>query len=252
MPVYPKDDKLGRWGLPRPLKRNTGMSNWFGNPCAESNLVLRPVPILGNLYVHELVADAYARVLTDIADGGAAALIDMGDYGGTYCCRNVRGSKAKSPHSWGVAIDLNVHHRLYDGKEIRGASTNFRTHRGSIAPSLAKLAPFFWRWGFAWGGSWDMGSSGRLVDPMHFEATELTVMLLGKRNAVPSLFNERMIVEKIKTHEHSLSVCRADGTLITNRTRMIDGEAWVPLREISEGVGMEVDASEFPKRIIVK
>ncbi len=165
-------------GYPRPLRRSGRVDAghvryWFGRPCDASNLVAHRVPVLGRVYVHRRVAEAFEAVFSEIADAGLDDLIDRGDYGGTYCCRRVRGGRSFSPHSWGIAIDLNVHHLQGPGGEYRAGRTNWRCRPEQIPDSLRRLAPFFRRWGFSWGGDWKS-----FKDPMHFEATELTVKLL--------------------------------------------------------------------------
>ena len=168
-----KVDKQGPTVI-KPLPRSQ-VPDWFGRPAQTSNLILQPVAILGRVYVHRRIAPAFAAVLKTIAERGDAALIDKGDYGGTYNNRTVRRSTARSPHAWAIAIDLNVHHFLGpDGDDEKKTRTNFHCSRSEIAPSLAELAPYFNAWGFSWGGHWNRA----YIDPMHFEATELTVKLL--------------------------------------------------------------------------
>jgi len=164
-----------RNGLIKPLKRNAQMISWFGPPCRTSNLTSVKTAVFSRMYVHRRVAEAFQAVMAAIVEGGDADLIDRGDYGGTYCCRTVRGSTAKSPHSWAVAADLNVHHfRASDGSDVKRGENNFHCDRDEIAPSLTRLAPYFNSWGFSWGGHWNTS----YIDPMHYEATELTVKVL--------------------------------------------------------------------------
>jgi hypothetical protein len=148
---------------------------WFGAACQTSNFVTASVPVLGQMYVHRRIAAAFTNVLQSIADAGKGALVDRADYGGTYACRTVRGSAAKSPHSWGIAADLNVSH-LDDGngaEYVSKTQTNFKCPSVAVPNSLRALAPYFQAWGFTWGGTWNS-----YLDPMHFEATEITVKLL--------------------------------------------------------------------------
>jgi len=160
-------------GLIKPLPRSQ-VPHWFGQHCGGAKLVVKPVPILEKVYVHQRIADQLEAVLTAIADAGKSSLVDRSDYGGTYNCRQTRRGGSWSPHAWAIAIDLNVHHFAdgSGGDEKRGR-TNYRCKPADIAPSLHSLAPFFNAWGFAWGGDWSS-----FKDPMHYEATELTVKVL--------------------------------------------------------------------------
>lgn len=170
-------------GIIKPLSRSAakidtreGVGYWFGRACDGGNLTTVSVPIIGRAYVHKRIAEAFVGVFRDIEAAGDAGLVDLDDYGGTYNCRNVRGSTVKSPHAWGIAMDLNVHaFRAADGSEYRSSSaTNFHCRRDQIAPSLLALAAYFTHWGFSWGGNWNAA----YIDPMHFEATEQTIFVL--------------------------------------------------------------------------
>ena len=67
--------------------------------------------------------------------------------GGGYNCRNVAGTKQRSVHAWGLAIDIN-------------SATNGRGTRGDIPDDVVAM----WEdHGFAWGGDW------AYRDDMHFE-----------------------------------------------------------------------------------
>ena len=123
------------------------------------------------------MAESFRGALTSIAAAGLDHLIDLSDYGGTYNCRKVRAGGRYSPHAWGIAIDLNVHafrDPTNDTEIVRRERTNWHCDEDEVAYSLQNIAPFFNAWGFAWGGDF----SAKYRDPMHFEATELTVKLL--------------------------------------------------------------------------
>lgn len=174
-------------GTPTPLSRVPGRGAYllFGEPCDRSNLTVVDLPAIGKVRVHRRVAPVFSRVFTAISATGLAHLIDTKDYGGTYACREVRGGTLKSPHAWGIAVDLNVHHLFVGGKEIVASCTNWRCRRDQIPPSLERLAPFFEYWGFAWGGRW----TDKHLDPMHYEATDLTLALLEAKT-VPAAFQQ--------------------------------------------------------------
>lgn len=187
MPIY-TDELHNRRGLPQPLPR-AQVPTYFGTHCKTGNFRKVTVPILGAIYVHKRIAQGFVNVLEDIERAGKGSLIDRGNYGGTYNCRQVRSAGAWSPHAWAIGMDLNVNHHGKNGRDVKLAATNYLCKRDAIAPSLAELAPFFYRWGFSWGGIWT-----NTCDPMHFEATELTIQLLegGAKVKNQALWEQRM------------------------------------------------------------
>ncbi|MCD6350750.1 MAG: M15 family metallopeptidase [Armatimonadetes bacterium] len=237
MPVYDN-------GLPRPLRRygrvDTGhVQYWFGRHCDSHNLISHRVPILGRVYVHRRVAEAYERVFTDIAEAGDAGLIDLKDYGGTYCCRRVRGGHSYSPHSWGIAIDLNIHHFASAHGETLRPDTNWRCRASEIAPSLRKLAAHFHRWGFTWGGDWQS-----FKDPMHYEATELTVRLL-EGGPLPEEFVRACRQQQSGSSGHYYPgpvkvVLLPEGTVVQCDARFDGDGTRCNLRPLAEALGAEV------------
>lgn len=77
---------------------------------------------------------------------------------GTYNCRAIAGSRVRSMHGYGAAIDLNIHYSDY----WRWASKN------AIGPAWKNQIPIeivraFEKHGFIWGGYWYH------FDTMHFE-----------------------------------------------------------------------------------
>jgi len=216
----------------KPLKRGgsgTGyVEHYFGQHCDSDNLVTVVAPILGRVTFHKRVADALVAVLTEIDRAGMAQLIDRADYGGTYCCRAVRGSTAWSPHSWAIGIDLNVHHVFRDGREQRVAESNFHCRRDEIAPSVKTLATFFNAWGFSWGGHWNTA----YIDPMHYEATELTIQKLAG-GAGPGIHQEKPYL-----------VQRADSN-VSCEVRMENGILIGPVRQIAAVCGYETVADHL-------
>jgi hypothetical protein len=161
-------------GVFKPLPR-AQVPRYFGEACDERNLTIVNLPILGRAQLHFRIAAAFVQVFELIVEHGQSKLIDKSDYGGTYNCRTVRNSKVQSPHSWGIAMDLNVtHFRRTDGSEYKDADrTNFKCTASEVAPSLNSLAPYFQMLGMTWGGTWNT-----YKDPMHMEATETTLRLL--------------------------------------------------------------------------
>lgn len=168
MPVYTDG---GRAGYPRPLSRNAAMEGVFGK-AGEDRLTTITLPGLNRrASVHKRVAAAFGHVFEDLDKAGLIGLIRT--YDGTYNYRTVRGASALSPHAWGVAMDLNAARIMRGGVEVNGES-NYHCSQAQVPESCRRLAPYFRRWGFSWGGDW----SAEYLDPMHYEATELTVALL--------------------------------------------------------------------------
>jgi hypothetical protein len=185
MPIY-TDEK--RKGLPRVLSRNAQMRAYFGQE-GDEHLVSVRVPIIGKVDFHRDVGDALKGVFRDIVDLGLEELVDLDDFGGTYCLRKARGSTLWSPHAWGAAIDLNVHHLQRGGKEWRSRDRmNYLCRDDEIAPSLKRLSYLFHRWGFGWGGDWE----GK--DVMHYESTDITLKILNDK-PLPQVFIDRMYAD---------------------------------------------------------
>jgi len=79
--------------------------------------------------------------------------------GGTFRWRSIAGTSRLSPHSWGIAIDLNPRHGSYwRGKELRGLQVE--ELRNSYPQEIVDI---FEKHGFIWGGKWSH------FDLMHFE-----------------------------------------------------------------------------------
>lgn len=238
MPVY-TDNLRDRRGVPQSLAPNDAtVSAWFGRPCDSATRVTVAVPLLGRIPFHKRVAPAIVRVFEDIEAGGKLGLIKREEFGGVYNCRQTRAGGRHSPHAWAIAIDLNIRSLARrDGTEYSSASrTNYLCAEWETAPSLRALAPFFWRWGFGWGGQWT-----NTIDPMHFEASDITVALLEGRDFTNrALFEARMKEEfpvtqpepeRIPVYVDGVHV--DDGELHGNRTM-------IGLRKVLEAAGCEV------------
>ena len=160
----------------RVLSRPTEMTKVFGFRCkaGRKNRSLFSVPIIGKVYCHKKIGPSLKEVLTDVENDGKADLIWLDDYrnsGGCYNCRLTKGSTSWSPHAWAVAIDINPHE---GSNGERMSRTNFKL-RGPNPPRLRVLAEYFADWGWSWGGMW------RRRDPMHFEATDVTLEVYRQR-----------------------------------------------------------------------
>lgn len=79
--------------------------------------------------------------------------------GGTFLWRDIAGTSRLSPHSWGIAVDLNPRHGSYwrgrkmTGPGVEGLRTNYPQ----------EIVEIFEKHGFIWGGKWSH------FDLMHFE-----------------------------------------------------------------------------------
>jgi hypothetical protein len=230
MPIYADGSRAG---LPRVLPRSE-VPSWFGPRCTTSEFTSIIVPRIGKFYCHKRVAQGFLNVFEDIEKAGKLGLIDISDYGGTYNCRQVRSGSAPSPHSWAIAVDLNVHaHATSSGKETKLAASNYKCDPNRIAPSLRELAPFFYRHGFSWGGLWT-----GTCDPMHFEATEITVALLEGKS-VPQAYTEKMKEYKKTTLDYETGAF-LNGKRV-GEFKNIDDVGYVPVRTIAEACGLIVD-----------
>ncbi|HLN77295.1 MAG TPA: M15 family metallopeptidase [Nocardioidaceae bacterium] len=114
-----------------------------------ANLRTETVPIVGQVTCHRVMLPQLRGALQEVVDSGLADRIDPADFGGCYAPRFIAGDPTKglSLHTWGIAVDLNVH----------------SNQRGTPGRIDRRVVDIFERWGFAWGGDWSY------TDPMHFE-----------------------------------------------------------------------------------
>ena len=85
--------------------------------------------------------------------------VDLFPTAGTYNCRVVAGTKAMSPHGFGIAIDIALKHSAYwrwDGAKPDGSIK----YTNKIPLDIVLI---FEKHGFIWGGRWSH------YDTMHFE-----------------------------------------------------------------------------------
>lgn len=148
----------------------------FGNPSAPGwgakNIVtIKPpfrmhmgdIPIM-SISVNKIAADSLSRVLKMywLACGRDPARVaqDGGDvFSGAWVVRSMRGIKAVSMHSYGLAVDFNAPDNPLGKKPgaIKGGFTE-----------ESPLVKVFESEGWVWGGRW----TGR-PDPMHFQAARV-------------------------------------------------------------------------------
>ena len=79
--------------------------------------------------------------------------------GGTFAWRPIAGTNRLSPHSWGIAIDLNPRHGAY-WRDRKKTGPEVEAMRNSYPQEIVEL---FEKHGFIWGGKWSH------FDLMHFE-----------------------------------------------------------------------------------
>ncbi len=80
--------------------------------------------------------------------------------GGSVNWRTIAGTNRPSPHSWGIAIDLNAHHGAYWRWQKSPTVASLLNLRRSYPQEIVKI---FEAQGFIWGGKWSH------YDLMHFE-----------------------------------------------------------------------------------
>jgi D-alanyl-D-alanine carboxypeptidase len=118
-----------------------------------------------------------ARVRFNAQNGAAAALKSVGrelaalvakrpqlrqyllPLGGTFAWRPIAGTNRLSPHSWGIAIDLNPRHGAY-WRDRKMTGPEVEAMRHSYPQEIVEI---FEKHGFIWGGKWSH------FDLMHFE-----------------------------------------------------------------------------------
>lgn len=137
----------------------------YGATAAEVRANLVPVSFCG------------ARVMFNTQNGAAQSLEKIGrelaallskrpqlrpylfPLGGTFLWRDIAGTSRLSPHSWGIAIDLNPRHGSY-WRSRKISATQIEELRNRYPLEIVEL---FEKHGFIWGGKWSH------FDLMHFE-----------------------------------------------------------------------------------
>ena len=95
-------------------------------------------------------------VIAELETLGAEYLQYLLPPGGTFNYRTVAGTSRRSPHSYGIAIDIAVARSHYWQWEAGGAAV----YKNSIPHAIVEI---FEKHGFIWGGKWYH------FDTMHFE-----------------------------------------------------------------------------------
>jgi hypothetical protein len=102
----------------------------------------------------DLALEAVSNELDELGDRFLKYLFPAA---GSYVCRNIAGMDAKSMHSYGAAIDINVAHSGYWRWSGRDRDQKWRNQ---IPIEIVRI---FEKHGFIWGGRWYH------YDTMHFE-----------------------------------------------------------------------------------
>lgn len=150
--------------MPKPIQwprpGDAAMKAFYGEPGDINNLINLPVSDLGVAYFgqkvktircHRRVADSLRLALEEIHAGPAKHI--LGEYGGCFNYRQMRGGTRFSKHAWGAAIDLSP------------MRNGLRTHWPVKASMPFEVMEAFSRQGWTSAGAfWSR-------DAMHFEAT---------------------------------------------------------------------------------
>ncbi|HVE64439.1 MAG TPA: M15 family metallopeptidase [Mycobacteriales bacterium] len=121
------------------------------NRWVTKNIRYSRLPLIGLVRCHRLTIPQLRRALMDIEAAGLGA--EIRSYSGCYVPRFIERNPTRSVslHTWGIAFDINV-------------TTN---QLGTVGDMDPRVVAIFERWGFRWGGRWE------IPDPMHFELAAL-------------------------------------------------------------------------------
>jgi hypothetical protein len=138
----------------------------YGASAAEVRSKLAPVrwlPGLGHGRVQVTTAQGIAGKLEEVSREvlrlGRATAGKVRRASGGFVWRTVAGTRRKSPHSWGIAIDVGVERASY-WRWARPGPDGLLRFRNRIPLAVVEV---FERHGFIWGGKWYH------FDSMHFE-----------------------------------------------------------------------------------
>lgn len=120
--------------------------DWYGK-----NITTITGPSGVKFNVNKRAAEAFSGLLADLDAAG----YKVGEGSGGYNLRPITGGTALSPHSWGIAIDINPQANPYSKDANGGKLTT------DLPPNISEIAA---KHGLVWGGDWKS-----LKDPMHFE-----------------------------------------------------------------------------------
>jgi hypothetical protein len=137
----------------------------YGASASEVGGNLVPVPFCG-VTVRFNAQNGAARALESVGRELAVLLAQrpqlrqyLFPLGGTFSWRPIAGASRLSPHSWGIAIDLNPRHGAY-WRDRKKTGPEVEAMRNNYPQEIVEL---FEKHGFIWGGKWSH------FDLMHFE-----------------------------------------------------------------------------------
>ena len=137
----------------------------MGVPPRKSGAIWCPVPFCG-VRVRFNAQNGAAKALESVGRELAALLVkrpQLRQYlfplGGTFSWRPIAGTNRLSPHSWGIAIDLNPRRGAY-WRDKKMTGSEVEAMRNNYPQEIVEL---FEKHGFIWGGKWSH------FDLMHFE-----------------------------------------------------------------------------------
>lgn len=104
------------------------------------------------------VAARLAAISEDLEKLPADKLKFLVPAAGGFNCRSIAGSAQRSPHGWGIAVDIAIAHAHY--WQWSKPENGRRVWRNAIPMEIVRV---FESHGFIWGGRWDH------YDTMHFE-----------------------------------------------------------------------------------
>jgi len=161
---YPKGPIEGAPGYnedPGRIRNTAFFKNLYGGSAAEVEASLKPLVWMPGVFNKTILFntrhgawDSLNRVSKELAALDSRFHPYLASIGGTYLWRPIQGTDRLSPHSFGIAIDINVaysHYWLWD-KEYE--------YRNSVPEEIVAV---FEKHGFIWGGKWYH------YDTMHFE-----------------------------------------------------------------------------------
>jgi len=142
--------------------RNTAFfKKLYGNNAADVQASLKPLLWMPGVFDRTILFntrcgawDSLKKVSEELAALPARFHVYLENIGGTYAWRPIQGTDRLSPHSFGIAIDINTaysHYWLWDATY---------QYQNKIPMEIVEI---FEKHGFIWGGRWYH------YDTMHFE-----------------------------------------------------------------------------------
>jgi spore coat assembly protein SafA len=182
-------------------------------PCLEGILTYDNMKSNGWLLCHKKIAADLQAAFAEIEQKGLRKYIIF--WSGSLAPRhkNHDRNRGLSPHSWGIALDLNHQWNQYGDPPAESET------RGSVR----KLVPIFEKHGFYWGGhfsepdgmhfeyAWVPTGKERIISPSHETeiAKEEPMLAWGKKVSKEFRQKVREIADSLKTDPNYLMACMA-------------------------------------------